>query len=192
MKFSIWPFFIVLVCIQWIVPGSMIWKKEMILVKGKPYKFRTAPIDPYNPFIGKYIILDFPEQAYTLPAKQDVNDDAPVYVTFKNNGQGFAQIDKLTQKAPDRSDYLETNISRIDREKGKVTVYINYPFTRFYMEESKAPEAEMIYGTRGADSSSSVYALVSLYNGRAAIKNVYVNDTTITDMLLRGRTIRAK
>ena len=85
MKLSIWPFFILLVCAQLIVPGSMIWKKDMILVKGKSYKFLTAPIDPYDPFIGKYIVLNFREEAYTLPPKQDVDDDAPVYITFRNN-----------------------------------------------------------------------------------------------------------
>jgi uncharacterized membrane-anchored protein len=192
MKLSIWPFFILLVCVQLIVPGSMIWKKEMILIKGKSYKFLTAPIDPYHPFVGKYIVLNFREEAYTLPSKQDIDDDAPVYITFKNNKNGFAEIDKVTQKAPQGSDYLETNVSRIDREKGQVTVFINYPFNRFYMEESKAPEAEMTYGAASLDTSSKVYALVALYKGNAAIKNVYVNDTTITDMLLGNRKLRAK
>ena len=138
MKLSIWPFFILLICIQLAVPGSMIWKKEMILVKGTPYKFLTAPIDPYDPFIGKYIVLNFREQAYTLPPKQDVDDDAPVYISFRNNKNGFAEIDKVTKQIPEGSDYLKTNVSRINREKQRVTVFINYPFNRFYKEINKA------------------------------------------------------
>ena len=127
---------------------------------------------------------------YTLPPKQDVDDDAPVYITFRNNRNGFAEIDKITQKVPEQSDYLEMTTWRADREKEQVTIFINYPFNRFYMEESKAPEAERTYGAAAADSSSKVYALVALYEGKAAIKNVYVNDTTITDMLWRNGKLR--
>ncbi len=35
---------------QWLVPGSMIWKREQILAKGETFRFRTEPVDPSHPF----------------------------------------------------------------------------------------------------------------------------------------------
>jgi uncharacterized membrane-anchored protein len=179
-----------MVVIQWIVPGQMIWQKEMILHKGTSYKFRTAPIDPVDPFIGRYIILNFREQSYTMPAGEKVNEDEPVFVTFKPDASGFAVIDKVSAKAPERRDYLKMMV-RVEEKDKRQFVTINYPFTRFYMEESKAPEAEIMYGAEIVDSLSRVYVDVSLYKGDAAIKNVYINDSTITDILKRRRVITA-
>jgi uncharacterized membrane-anchored protein len=190
MKITIWPFFLLMVLIQWVVPGQMILQKEMVLHKGTSYKFRTAPVDPIDPFIGRYIILNFSEQSYDLPRGQKLDQDKPVFVTFKPNTSGFAEIDKITVTEPERNDYLRTHISRIEEENDRLSVIINYPFTRFYMEESKAPEAEIIYGAGITDSLSKVYALVSLYKGDAAIKNVYINATTITDMLKRRQMVK--
>jgi hypothetical protein len=162
----------------------------MVLHKGTSYKFRTAPVDPIDPFIGRYIILNFREASYTLPAGEKVNEDKPVFVTFKPDALGFAVIDKVTAKAPERRDYLKT-MARVEQKGKQLSVTIDYPFTRFYMEESKAPEAEIMYGSEIVDSLSRVYAEVSLYKGDAAIKNVYINDTTITDMIKRSRVISA-
>ena len=167
----------------------MILQKEMVLLKGTAYKFKTAPVDPIDPFIGRYIILNFPQQSYSVSSKDPLQNAKTVYVTFKNNKAGFAEIDQVTASAPERTDYLSTTISTLDVNKDSVSIFIQYPFNRFYMEESKAPEAERIYGTELADSSSNVYALVSIYKGDAAIKNVYINDTTITDMLKRRSVI---
>ena len=44
---------------QLAVPGWMIYKHESVMREGAVYKFRTAPIDPRDPFRGEYVVLDF-------------------------------------------------------------------------------------------------------------------------------------
>jgi hypothetical protein len=53
------------------------------------------------------------------------------------------------------------------------------------MEEYKAPRAETIYREQSTDSNSRAYALVSLYKGDAVIKDVFINDTSISEILKR-------
>ena len=190
MKKTLLAIFLLLVLIQWIVPGQMIWQKEAIWINGAEYKFRTEPIDPNDPFIGKYIVLNFKTQRYTVPVKQPLNTEEEVYITFKKDREGFAEIDRVTDKVPSRSDYLKTYVSTVETVKDSIAILIEYPFTRFYMEESKAPEAEILYGNANRTPSSQVYALVVLHKGEAALKNVFVNDTAITEMVKKQMRFR--
>ena len=176
--------------IQLFVPIRMIWQKESILTQGRFYKFEMAPVDPNDPLIGKYIVLNFRIQEHKMPSKLVPAGEKPVYVTFQVNQKGFAVIDSIMGTAPERKDYLKTEIYSREETGDGTIVYIEYPFRKFYMEESKAPEAEIFFQARSMDSSNKAYALVALYNGEASIKDVYINDTTITDMLRHQDNIR--
>jgi len=37
---------------QLYVPAKMVWNQESILEEGTEYKFKTAPVDPNDPFRG--------------------------------------------------------------------------------------------------------------------------------------------
>ena len=50
--------FIFMVFAQWYVPSKMILDREDILKNGEEFKFLTQPIDPSDPFRGKYITLN--------------------------------------------------------------------------------------------------------------------------------------
>ena len=41
--------------IQIITPLSMIIKRESVLKNGGQFKFKTAPVDPYDAFRGRYV-----------------------------------------------------------------------------------------------------------------------------------------
>lgn len=58
------------------------------------------------------------------------------------------------------------------------------------MEEYKAPTAERIYREINSDSTLKVYALVKIYNGNAIVKDVYVNDSLINDVIKARNVIR--
>src|SRR5690554_461138 len=57
--------FILVAIIQLAVPAKMIWDKENVLKSGKEFKFETAPVDPTDPFRGKYIALNYKENTYS-------------------------------------------------------------------------------------------------------------------------------
>ena len=51
--------FIVVGLVQLFVPANMILNEETILKSGTVYKFKTRPVDPNDPFKGKYINLNY-------------------------------------------------------------------------------------------------------------------------------------
>src|SRR5688572_22584139 len=133
------PAFILMVLAQLYVPASMIFQKERVITQGTAYKFRTAPIDPNDPFRGKYITLSFNENAVKVENAAEWNNADQVFVRLTTDADGYALIQSVTKDQPiNGNDYIQANIDYIITDTLS-TVFIRYPFDRFYMEESKAP-----------------------------------------------------
>ena len=80
---------------QAFVPLKMIYDSEKIQHEGTVYKFRTQPIDPTDPFRGKYITLKF--DAEELPTNDTTwVSREQVFVYIENDSAGFAKV--LLQK----------------------------------------------------------------------------------------------
>lgn len=190
LKSLLWPGFIIVVIAQWLVPGQMIWQKEKTLTKGILYKFQSAPVDPADPFRGRYVVLNFKESEYITTDSTDVDYGNEVYITFSADKNGFALIDTVSETRPEKPDYLKTTISYISRENDTTRIGIDYPFNRFYLEEYKAPKAETIYRESVTDSTQNTFALVSMLNGDAVIKDIFINDTSIHEIIRSRDRVR--
>ena len=189
MKRLIWTAFIILLIEQWAVPSQMIWKKHTIQTKGKLFKFQTAPVDPSDPFIGKYIVLNFKENSLKMRHHADILRGSKVFVTFLEV-DGFARIKNITNSKPPTTTYMEAVVRSYSSDADSDIVYIDYPVDRFYMQEYKAPQAEMIYNERTNDSLNKTYALINVYKGGAVIKDVLINDTSISDIIKSNQIVR--
>jgi uncharacterized membrane-anchored protein len=184
----IWPLFIVMALAQWAAPVQMIMKKDLVLSRGIKYKFLAQPIDPNDPFLGKYIVLNFRDNHIKVPAKKDTrNNNDKIFVTFEADKNGFARIKEIHNTPPGHDDYLESGIWYMSQENDSTSIFVEYPFNKFYMEEYKAPKTERIYFERVRDSSQKVYALVSILKGDAVINDVFINDSSIQQVLLNRK-----
>jgi uncharacterized membrane-anchored protein len=136
--------FCLIVVAQLYVPAKMIFDREDILITGKAYKFKTAPIDPSDPFRGKYIVLNFEANTAQVPADTSWDYNTPVYVMLTVDTSGYAKVDAVSHDKPDSAkDFVLAKslyFNNIDN-----TITIDYPFNRYYMEESKAQDAEDLY-----------------------------------------------
>lgn len=72
---------IVLFAIQLAIPGYMIFEQNQILTEGTAYKFKTRPIDPYDPFRGRYVTLAFDANQDVIPVVEgaDIESEQWVY-----------------------------------------------------------------------------------------------------------------
>jgi uncharacterized membrane-anchored protein len=184
MKYLIWICFIIMIVAQWYIPGNMIFEKERVLDKGELIKFQTAPIDPNDPFRGKYVFLSFRENRFKPINASEFDRGNKIYVLLKKDHDNYATIANISATKPGER-VLFVN-ARVDYLEENGTVHINYPFDRFYMEEYKAPVAERIYNEMRIDSTQKAYALLNVLDGDAVIKDVFINDSSIVD-LVRGR-----
>ena len=172
-----------MVIIQLYVPVRMISNKEAVLAGGKEFKFRTAPIDPNDPFRGKYITLSFDENSAKVVNADEWKQGDPIFVSLMEDDLGFAKILSVSKKKPmNDEDYVAASIGYIINDTLS-TVTIEYPFNRFYMEESKAKGAEDAYREASRDTTQVTYVLVSIKNGEAVIKDVLINGVPINEVV---------
>ena len=172
--------FVILALVQWVLPGKTIWEKDQVLRKGQLFKFQTEPVDPSDPFKGKYITLNFAESSFTDTLNRGLQGNDHVYVLLAKNPQGFAVIQNISAEEPKSTNaYVRAQVFYVSYGKDSITVHLNYPFDEFYMDEYKAPKAENIYRESNRDTANTTYASVKILNGDAVIENVYINDVPI-------------
>ena len=186
-KKIIYPAFVLMVLVQLYVPSRMIFHNEVVLVSGTEYKFKAAPVDPNDPFRGKYITLSFDEISFQTADTSEWTQGETIYVDLTTDSAGFAKVYNISRSEPvDRDDYIKASVSYSIADT-MTMVYIQYPFDRFYMEENKAPEAEITYDASLRDTNQVTYALVLVKKGEAVVKDVLIGDKSIVD-IVRERT----
>lgn len=176
------PAFVLLCLAQLYLPLKMITSQEAVVSTGKAFRFKVAPLDPNDPFRGKYITLRY--QANSVKVK-DVNQwkrNTRIYVSLKTDSQGYAAIRNISARRPhNRSDYVEAKVAVLNGQGGD-TLYVDYPFGRFYMEEAKAVKAEKMFLETWRSPQSDAYAKVYVKDGNAVIDDVLVNGRSVKDI----------
>jgi hypothetical protein len=173
-----------LIClIQLAAPASMIWRQERTLAQGQPFKFQTAPVDPYDAFRGKYVALNFREGLPKLPKDFPSGFRGKVYAPIVVGEDGFARFGEATLSPPQGSPYLTLNV-----ESGYPGQELSLPFDRYFMEEAKAPAAEAIYGenTRERDA----FVVVRILDGGWAVEDLFVGGKPISEALKEAEKAR--
>jgi len=179
-------FLIVAFLMQWFVPLNMVMQQETILKDGTAFKFKTQPIDPNDPFRGKFVVLNYEADKMDVLNEELWYMGEPVFVRIQEDNEGFAAIASIEKVAPiGEKHFVKAEIERVWRDD-PVQVRIKYPFERFYMEESKAPKAEAMFRNLWRDSTTTVYGLVVINEGKAALEDVLVDGISIRDAVLGG------
>jgi len=171
---------IVVALLQLAVPGWMIYEQEQTLRLGKEYKFQTEPVDPYDLFRGRYVALRFKAEQVDQGAQKMGNDEFPygtkVYVAVKTNTEGFAEVERVSRTPLSGDNVFQATIQYCNR--------LNFPFSRYYMEESRAPQAEDAYRTANRrNSKQQTWAVVRVWNGNAALADLVIDGQPIHDYL---------
>lgn len=182
--------FVIVALMQASVPLKMIYDSEITQSEGAEYKFKTQPIDPTDPFRGKYVTLSFDADEVLTKDTTWIQGEK-VFVYMEKDSTGFAKIKEVSRTETDSGDYFTasvnyyTNYDKILR--------LNFPFNRYYMEEGKAAEAEQAYRQFSEEKNlKPAYAVVAVRNGNAVLKDVIINDIPIRDYVLKERKHRAK
>ena len=171
--------FTIVALIQLFVPAQMIFNREVVLNEGKVFKFKTMPIDPSDPFKGKYIYLNYEVDGFTTYDSSWKRGEA-IYVELTTDSFGFAEAVSVSRTALEGKDYTLAKVDWYD--KGLNEVQFTFPFTEFYMDETKAYDAEVAHRDAQRDSlPNNTYAKVYIKDGEAVLDNVFINDIPISD-----------
>jgi uncharacterized membrane-anchored protein len=188
-----------LVITQIAVPLRMIQQREHVLQAGTLFRFKTQPIDPADPFQGRYVWLRI-EEDFVHIDEQDtdsIDHNTTGYAILSTDKNGFARFSAWSSEKPtDKIHYLKTKArgqairwedlqeladpSAHKRTRIHKGLQIDIPFTRFYMDETKAPLAEI--RAREATRNQDCWAEVRILKGIAVIEDVIAEGQSLRDL----------
>lgn len=167
--------------VQLAVPLSMIVKRESTLSEGRLFHFRTAPVDPYDAFRGRYVALTMEHSSIADPHARDYSPGQKIYLLLEEAEDGFARPIGLVASPPEEGAFVTAWVARWPRNPGSVT--IRYPFDRYYMNEEKAPAAEKAYREFSSPQTHDTYVAVRIKDGFAVLEELYVSGQPILQFL---------
>jgi len=178
--------FILMVLAQLYVPTKMILDREKVITEGNTFRFRTEPIDPTDPFRGKYVRLNFERLEVDTSQITGWQYDDEIYVTFMSDSSGYARVKRISTTVPSNSkDYIKSKITQWQRRSKYF--YVDIPFDRFYMEESKARPAELAFNEMRRDTSTSSYALVKIMDGQYVLQDALIDGIPLKEVAERRK-----
>lgn len=159
--------------------GFAIVKHERTLADGERFLFRVAPVDPEDPFRGRYLQLGFP--AATVQGTPPVGAYEHVYAILDRDPEGFARVARLVAEPPRGAPYLSTRIAWT----GPARVQIDLPFARYYEEESIAREADLALAEHTRQGGAGAHVAVRVLAGHAVLEELYLGGVPLRDYLGR-------
>lgn len=181
--------FAVVALVHVAVPAGMIARRESTLRLGRPYKFRTAPVDPSDAFRGRYVWLNFEQNHARWTGEMEPIPRKQAFATVEEGPDGFAVIRRVSSQPPKSGDYVTAIQTYGGWGTNSTEVYFQLPFDRYYMEETKAPAAEQTYGAhlnRRGQTNHNTYAVVRIKDGDAVMENVFVDGQPIAGFIHQG------
>jgi uncharacterized membrane-anchored protein len=175
MKRNAW---LLLALLQFGVVGWMIWRYQRIQSTGSVHRFLLEPVDPADPFRGRYLQLSFEADEVALCPFNGQHTDR-LYLSLGKDSLGFVRFAKADKEAPSSGEYLQADVADIyGNENGCATARLDFPFDRWYMNEKEVAAALTRAGTR-------CWLAVRIRDGKAVAEQLYINDTAIADWLPR-------
>jgi hypothetical protein len=166
-------------------------------------KFVVAPVDPADPFRGRYVSLRFAGAEFKTQEKLPFEEGQPIHALLEADAEGYAGVKALVAEPPkDGTPYVEIRRwwsgpdYRRDLETKKSEqcgwrYSLTFPFNRYYMNEKAAPEAERLYReaqrtSRGPDSDGMTrdnYLVVRILNGKVVPVELYLAGKTVESQI---------
>jgi uncharacterized membrane-anchored protein len=159
---------------QLAVPASLIWKREQTLRHGSVWKFRTAPVDPVDAFRGRYVSLQFEVEGQEISSPPNVSSGQSVFVTVRQNAEGFAEIDQVLASPPPGDDFIEAKLAGTT---------VSLPFDKYWVTERDAPAAEAAYFAQSRRDKRNAFVTVRIFRGDAALERLYLDGLPLGEYL---------
>lgn len=170
--------FVAVALAQLAIPAGMIARWENTLRRGTPFKFLTAPVDPYDAFRGRYVALRLDAETVDVPTGTEFQSEAIVYGKVSVDTNGFARLTDLSIEKPD-GPCIRGRVQYVSGDKA----HVDLPIDRLYMNEKLAPEAEQAYRENSLRTNQVAYVTVRVLNGNAVIEDLFIDGTPIGEFL---------
>ncbi len=133
----LWGVFALACLAQLAFASSSMWQAESALRRGTLHTFRTDPVDPVDPFRGRYVALTFRTDQVPVAEGATFERGETAWVELGVDAEGYARLVRAHAGPPD-ADHLSLPV--LGGDASQVTVQL--PFDRYYAEEERALEID--------------------------------------------------
>lgn len=189
-----WLAFGLMVVFQLALPGWMFIGHERVLQQGEVYLFRTAPIDPRDPFRGEYVSLNFEAETgnWSLPGAASSNyQENLAYGLLERDADGYARISRLQGTRPTEGTFIKVKFMTWGNDDVQL---ISLPFDRYYLEEGDGATTEKMLQPQWNNDTLvqplPAHAVVRVLNGEAVIEDLVVGGKSIQVWLKEIPTVK--
>ncbi len=192
--------FFVFAAIILLVPVYVAVSSQNVLNNRTFYKFKPMAYDPFDPFRGKFLSVNYSTDF--VPTKFDFDEDETVYVSIGVDNEGFAFFEEAFKSPPKKKDYLKTVIREsrlvrsLEREieaaieqgdfdpsmidtRSNVSIKIPDNMNKYFINEDDALKAETVF----REEQENIYIGVRVLNGEVRLDNIFVYDQPILDYI---------
>ncbi len=166
--------FVLAAIIQLSVIAYTTFNKELLLSNGIEIKMKLTPVDPVDPFRGRFVSLNFDNTTINVKNKKDWTPSEICYAVLEKDDEGYYQLDNISKTEPSNEKVFVKSYITFSGNKDDNKISVRYPFSRYYMEESKAVNVEKILNELGQDSSKS-YIILKYKDGDVIVKDLIID-----------------
>jgi uncharacterized membrane-anchored protein len=164
------------------VPLSMIARYERALHDGAVFRVRAMPVDPVDPFRGRYVVFRLGFE----PVSLDTSLAGPVWVELVEGPDGFAKAGTVSRTRPARGHYVAAQAIPLEWGAGAVRTRLLLPQDRYYMDESRAPRAETLTRGPGRRGPGNVWVTLRVRDGMGVVEHLWIDGVTVEEHLRRA------
>jgi uncharacterized membrane-anchored protein len=178
--------FAALCLVQAAVPVSMIARYELALHRGTVFKVRAAPVDPVDPFRGRYVVFRLALE----PVELDTSfAGGPVWVALEEGPDGFAKVGGVSRTRPAHANYVGAELAPLQWRadgSGVARFRLVLPHDRYYVEESKATPVEVAARTRSGPALGHTWVTLRVRHGVGAVERLWIDGVPVEDYRKRS------
>ena len=113
---------------------------------GKKIVLDTLPVDPFDPFRGQYMIINY--EISNLDVK-GFNEGDSIYANLDKDEQGVWRFQSASGSKPEKGDFIKGNVKRVSGER----IRVEYGVEQFFFERhAKLPTTNITVEVSVADS----------------------------------------
>ena len=160
--------FLVFAVVLIAVPIYIIYSSESILEKGHQHKIHLEGYDPFDPFRGKYLMLNYD---FSTPCEEGMKEGDEGYAVLEKDETGFSHFAMVTFQKPNNSDYVKCKVKFAIGNNAEIEVA---NIGKYFINESKAKSAEELLMESVQIESEEAYATIRVLDGECRLEEVYV------------------
>lgn len=165
--------FLLIVIAQLSVPATMVIRHEYTSNKGIELKFAVIPVDPVNPYMGRYVTMQF-EKTLANPTDESYRKGEKAWVTIRLDEHGFAHPVSLLKDMP--ADSIAVPVTINSDPATRRTIPYEYTFEQYFMNEDKAQKVESRLRNSGRQrDANDVYLSVYVNGGVVSVNGLFID-----------------